>query len=559
MIPVADIELQRELEDSAHRREHKCIRRVYSAKIGRRSDFTVAMYQGNSAEEEWRRDIERYMSIRHPNIIQIWAGASYGKLHATVFHGDLVPFKEFLARRSPILTVYFYALYTYEWVRVQTYLRSALSRSDVHPWEYTLWIHSSTGQLTADMQHPEACDQVALYADLTPVVQAFTDQDATAIEFLSLDQYHEICAFHLGHWRRTEYIPTTATATPGVITVWPDDVARDGLGVAFLPAIDYFVTGSWSFGPASGDLDPIGDLMESGWMRCKSHQFNGCLGEDVIVLHLHGPDFTTWLSQANHIFNSLDITSNLNDYVFLYKVEFEISLVRTGMTQCPSGYLFLCPQADFRIGATSCRWPDFPAYWTLDPTGVHRLSTEEATILGFPEFELNTSISGLSWDTSVYAGLRKFHAAKGFNPDSQDIARHIGLPLYELMPGMHPFVDTEEYEDMENEHWESAEESDWNSKEEDNIKTEGAPAEEAEQEGTDGDHSREEFGSDNQPQQLQTPGACSGPGKSGVQATNLEFHLHATDEDIPVILEYLNGVRLALILFLAMCWVYDNM
>ncbi|KAJ7160335.1 hypothetical protein C8R46DRAFT_905875 [Mycena filopes] len=165
-----------------------------------------------------------------------------------------------------------------------------------------------------------------------------------------------------------------------------------------------------------------------------------------------------WLSQANHIFSSLGITFDLGDYgtcmiiyslcpvtcsiaiVLVDGVQFKITLSHP-WPLCTPGYLFLCPPAEFQIGAASYRWPESPAYWTLDPTGAHRLSTEEATILGFPEFELDTSISGLSWDTSVYAGLRKFHAAKGFNPDSQDVALHLGEPLYVLTHGAQLFRD----------------------------------------------------------------------------------------------------------------------
>jgi hypothetical protein len=61
---------------------------------------------------------------------------------------------------------------------------------------------------------------------------------------------------------------------------------------------------------------------------------------------------------------------------------------------------------------------------------------EDATALGFPSILQSTKIWGLSWDESVYAGLRQFHEAKGFDPDSQDIARHLGKPLYQLMREM---------------------------------------------------------------------------------------------------------------------------
>ncbi|KAJ7714537.1 hypothetical protein B0H16DRAFT_1702008 [Mycena metata] len=71
MIPIGDIDLQKELvinkkwSTIGHGREHDCVRRVYSAKMeGRNSNVTVAMYQGDGADDDWRRDIEMYMSVR---------------------------------------------------------------------------------------------------------------------------------------------------------------------------------------------------------------------------------------------------------------------------------------------------------------------------------------------------------------------------------------------------------------------------------------------------------------------------------------------------------------
>ncbi|KAJ6462888.1 hypothetical protein C8R45DRAFT_778284, partial [Mycena sanguinolenta] len=71
-------------------------------------------------------------------------------------------------------------------------------------------------------------------------------------------------------------------------------------------------------------------------------------------------------------------------------------------------------------------------YWSLDPSGTDRLSPEEATWLGFPSFRLSTSAPGHYWDASVYEGLRQFHQAKGFDSYSQDVARHLGEPLYQV-------------------------------------------------------------------------------------------------------------------------------
>jgi hypothetical protein len=96
------------------------------------------------------------------------------------------------------------------------------------------------------------------------------------------------------------------------------------------------------------------------------------------------------------------------------------------------GYLFLCPPKHFQTGPSSFRWPECPTYWSLDPSGVEHLGIEDATALGFPSISLSTEIRGLSWDGSVYTGLHQFHQAKGFDPDSQDVARHLGEPLYYL-------------------------------------------------------------------------------------------------------------------------------
>jgi hypothetical protein len=80
----------------------------------------------------------------------------------------------------------------------------------------------------------------------------------------------------------------------------------------------------------------------------------------------------------------------------------------------------------------SSKWPECPAYWSLHPSGVERLSWEDAASLGFPHIGILEYAEEQSWDARMYEGLRQFHQAKGFNPDSQELALHLGEPLYEL-------------------------------------------------------------------------------------------------------------------------------
>ncbi|KAJ6599440.1 hypothetical protein B0H10DRAFT_1685030, partial [Mycena sp. CBHHK59/15] len=95
-------------------------------------------------------------------------------------------------------------------------------------------------------------------------------------------------------------------------------------------------------------------------------------------------------------------------------------------TRRPPGYLFLCPLEDLQFGGRF-RHPPCAAYWSLDP-----FQGKELPGCMFPSITLEVAAYLPVWDSAVYEGLRRFHSAKGFDPDSQDVAQHLGYPLYEL-------------------------------------------------------------------------------------------------------------------------------
>ncbi|KAJ7347364.1 hypothetical protein DFH08DRAFT_960701 [Mycena albidolilacea] len=100
-ILLGDIKLMKEirLNDESgvvrHRSREASIRRMYSAKLvgGQTGPLTVAMYQGGSAEEEWRQLVGK-----HPNIMQLYGLASSIALVETLLGPDLIPFRQFLNR-----------------------------------------------------------------------------------------------------------------------------------------------------------------------------------------------------------------------------------------------------------------------------------------------------------------------------------------------------------------------------------------------------------------------------------------------------------------------------
>ncbi|KAF8178315.1 hypothetical protein K438DRAFT_1274369 [Mycena galopus ATCC 62051] len=139
-----------------------------------------------------------------------------------------------------------------------------------------------------------------------------------------------------------------------------------------------------------------------------------------------------WLAQANHIFDCLDITSDFENCVFMEGVQYRLWMSERG-APIPLGYLFLCPVAHLQSdSATFLRIPDCPAYWSLDPSGANRLNAEAAQDLGFPNIEFRFNVKVKSWDESVYAGIRKFHEAKGIVPCSEDAVMALGYPLVQL-------------------------------------------------------------------------------------------------------------------------------
>ncbi|KAF7337073.1 hypothetical protein MVEN_02144500 [Mycena venus] len=432
MIPLGDIDLQHEIHIDNSRglvNRRGQVRRVFAAKIeGRRSIMTVSMYQGEGAEEQWRRDIGKYMSIRHPNIIQIHAAASSNKIHATVFYDDLIPFKQFLAlyRDSPILTVYIHNHCNAEFRAASHYFSDAFGRH-LSQQECTFWVRRSTGQLCADLVPGEIMHYYwqAGVAETPPQRIESLDipnQEAMVINSLTLAQYHKICDWDLA---RTRDIPISAavTVTLGtVISCSPDNELEDSVEIAFLPNVEAVID-SWELDCAEGEV------MEDGWTRFNTDEVEGT----TIWLNLRESPLHCeyWLSQANHIFTRLGIVSNFEDYVVVDDIEFKIVVSSTTAPQL-TGFLFICPAQDLQTGSSSFRWPACPAYWSLDPSGIEHLSKDDATRLGFPTIQLSAEVSTNSWDARIYAGLRQFHQGKGFDPESQDVARYLGYPLYQL-------------------------------------------------------------------------------------------------------------------------------
>ncbi|KAJ7679342.1 hypothetical protein DFH06DRAFT_1465460 [Mycena polygramma] len=436
MIPLGDIDLQHEIRQNGrssvvHRRQERAkLRKVYSAKIdGRTSEMALAVYQGDGAEEEWREDIAKYMSVRHPNILQIRGAASSGGIHATLFHDDLIPYRDFLDqyRHLPISTVYISGSSATGFMNADSYFHRVF-RQSLYEHECTFWIARSTGRLCVDLVcshwstgHPFRLGRLEVINSGGQDLLTTINQTATVIDSLTLEQYHRICYIQLSR-TRVLHLSTPRTVNLGALMFGPSNDLNhvDSLMEVAVVSEIRVVLCQWYLAGVEGNI------MQDGWTR-----FNSDAVEDLISLEIGSRHHGYWLNQANFIFERLHISSDFEKYRLVNDVIFHITFTSIA-EETATGYLFLCPTENFQTAPLSFQWPDCPFYWSLDPSGTERLSMEEAAHLGFPTAHLSMQIEASSWDTGVYAGLRQFHRAKGFDPETQDVAQHLGQPLYRL-------------------------------------------------------------------------------------------------------------------------------
>ncbi|KAJ7830634.1 hypothetical protein B0H14DRAFT_2806730 [Mycena olivaceomarginata] len=412
---------------------------MYCAKLAGRDsgNMTVAMYQEDGANEQWRQHVAKYELIRHPNIMQLYGLVTTQGLRAMVFHDEMIPFHEFFNhfRNSPILTTYILAYCTTEWIQAMDYFDTVFTTQTMD-YECAVWIRPATGQLSLDLVGEMESDFALLVSGKVPRLENVSLDNANAetaiILTLHVDEYHDLCSDYPISQPR-EVTVSTQLPIPLGSMFFHSRSQPEALVTVTEPLDLNFKVSSWS-----NEEIEHGELMANSWIRYNSHQVHSLR---VHVSDSQGRIEKLWLSQANYIFTQLQTRSHFEDYVCPYGIIFDLRcLPNTYNTQEPEGYLFVCPPENFRTGQNSFQWPTYPAYWSLNPTGATPLSTEDAKILGFPTIHMETLVGARFWDQGVYLGLRRFHRGKGFDPESQQLAMHLSHSLYQISNEMGGFA-----------------------------------------------------------------------------------------------------------------------
>ncbi|KAK6984915.1 hypothetical protein R3P38DRAFT_334936 [Favolaschia claudopus] len=92
---------------------------LHAAKIfGSTTPFTVAMYEGEDANEEWDKYIAIHSQLRHPNVLQLFGIATADGIYAAVFHEEYISFQHALESYTltPAHVLYFFNFFEEQFI-----------------------------------------------------------------------------------------------------------------------------------------------------------------------------------------------------------------------------------------------------------------------------------------------------------------------------------------------------------------------------------------------------------------------------------------------------------
>ncbi|KAF7291420.1 MFS general substrate transporter [Mycena indigotica] len=448
-------------------------RSMYAARVyGSTSEMSVAVYQGNGAQQEWLRAIKEHGALCHPAVLQLFATSSHRGIYAAVFHDDLIPPENICQESSSLATVYYRQYFEKEIMKVAPYICTAIGRQFIKPQMLTPWIRSSThcitleiyplsrlepfrpGLMRTDIYHlviGSSCSNII--APMHPVAASVLDM----ISMLSLEQFivritsheckpmylllhqssfklHTVCfltdfAQSLNPWLCDRYFKEHRD-----LKGWTDDVEYI-VHFPYETDVQQHIQATeskWTRGWWSGHLKHQIVQMGTGWSRLQypfrllAIQMDVGFG-DLDANYTHNDKLkvqTAWITQAAYIFQQLKISKNRHRFLLLRDatctVSFKIKSSQQYKKDTPA-YLFLCPYWMFFDGTTITR-PERIAYWSLDPEGDEPLNDAR-----LPELSINMSIHGFYWEDEAYDALIEFFTGKGFDPYSLDVAKHFGV------------------------------------------------------------------------------------------------------------------------------------
>ncbi|KAF7353292.1 hypothetical protein MSAN_01517200 [Mycena sanguinolenta] len=289
------------------------VRRVYTAKLeGHQSGhMTVALYEGDGAEEAWNEHLTKYEAVRHPNIIQLLGLVKTRRLRGMVFHDELIPYHQFFDRfeHSPILSAYITGYCITEFKEATDYIEDVFRESSIDDDNLQIWIQPSTGELCLDLVPggPETTARFSRWWNtdvprLENVSLDAPDSVDMIISSFSEDQYHELCSKH--PIARFQYLQLSTQHPVGLGVFRLDSQYETCMRITEPLQILPEAKPRWDHYGAQGELLPNSyDSREISTLKLQLR---------LSFWSYQIPN--AWLAQANHIFAELEELAHVKDY-----------------------------------------------------------------------------------------------------------------------------------------------------------------------------------------------------------------------------------------------------
>ncbi|KAK7026344.1 hypothetical protein R3P38DRAFT_1040541 [Favolaschia claudopus] len=439
-IRLGDIVLQKDIGSPGRRGYNgNVVRRVYAARIvGMESPMTVAIYEGPEKDisEKWDKYMSQQTRLRHPNTLQLFGITSSQGLYAAILHDEYISYDQMANVYSTTLThrIYLWHFSDTEFKAHGPYIAFMInSPKGLKSLSHTRWFHPS-GKLCIEL-HPSRgiIDLYIRFTDPTATIRPTKclippGEVSQIIDSMDLESYY----FQLDV--KPYLCQTRRISLDRNSTVRPYSVVKHVAGslqeIAYLPQV---TSGEprWEHNYSSS----VVHIMPNGWTRV----FHG--GNEIPGAKLFfnsevwvGKQRRPWYAQSNYIFGCMCRPQCFScSYIECTRAECKpISSIPPSLKK---PFLYLPPaRAFFTPDLTRICYPDLTArpYWCFDPSGKDHLSSQEALDLGLPPIQLKILVDHIFMEDSeeIIKDIHRFHTRKGFNPKSQDVAKHLGLQLY---------------------------------------------------------------------------------------------------------------------------------
>ncbi|KAJ7729589.1 hypothetical protein B0H16DRAFT_1586638 [Mycena metata] len=446
---------------------------IFVARIsGEHSTMTVAKYEDKP--KNWQNDLDLYSRLRHPHVWQLFGISTATTFRALIFHDELIPlpiYRQFHRPHSDLIWSFVEAMLFRQFNDCSKYHR--WSTGDDDGLEATICVKREPISICLTMpgfdlecevdkiermlsfwhslvRQPVAPDHLkrisTIIADTTPPEKLF--------EHFNWGQFFTVLTpasiMWTDSWKNhQQFFLASVIRRPPQGS--PSSPAPSSLPVAYIPNEHAVRVREWAVGLPTKST--VGHLYQSE-MDPKWQRFTFPAGAFKVseVCEMPFPmssyiDFDdantemlemSWLAQANTCIGpaisdgkQLYGVINTLGYAIYSDPAFKHLLHPAGIVQ--ELYLFVPPIAikyeKLRVRVDPPQSDYF--YWSWDPAGTIRLSSEQCDSIGIPRLRLYFIRGANCWREYHYSAIREFSRAKGFDPCTYDLAQSLGCPLAE--------------------------------------------------------------------------------------------------------------------------------